>query len=390
MSLTFGFYNSVSGDRVYNAVQISSIFDGVIEDGVFSSIGSKLMVIPGTGMNVIVGTGRAWFDHSWTNNDSPLVLSVATANAAWTRKDIVVLEVNSDNAVRANSLKIITGVPALNPVLPTLTNTEYVHQYPLAYLEIGPNVTEVNASKITNMVGSDQTPYVIGVVNTISIADLMAQFESQFSNWFEEMKDQLSTDAAGNLQNQIDALEARTVFNDTPNVTTDIIVNKAVTFQKIENVGPYGVLGNMYYNSRAVQSLNAQKSGTVLKRLYIGGPINETLGFYSIINQRRGANANNWDQPGTYTTVPTSSEFAVGTTPVTGAVTTVAFPFEFAYNPIIIPTFYDPGDTSPADYLCYVIGITTLQALVRVRKVGGGTLPAGGALMWLAIGPSKQ
>lgn len=244
MSLTFGFYNSVSGDRVYDAVQISSIFDGIIEDGVFSSIGSKLMVIPGTGMNIIVGTGRAWFNHSWTNNDSPLVLSVATANAAWTRKDIVVLEVNSDNAVRANSLKIITGVPALNPVLPTLTSTEYVHQYPLAYLEIGPNVTEVNASKITNMVGSDQTPYVIGVVNTISIADLMAQFESQFSNWFEEMKDQLSTDAAGNLQVQLDehdhtsghgGLITSAGISPTAGILGTQLSSKTITVDQIQN-----------------------------------------------------------------------------------------------------------------------------------------------------------
>ncbi len=38
MSVTFGFYNSVNGDRKYDAIQMSSIFDGIIRDGVFQHL----------------------------------------------------------------------------------------------------------------------------------------------------------------------------------------------------------------------------------------------------------------------------------------------------------------------------------------------------------------
>ena len=38
MSITSGFYNSYNGDRRYNAEQMSAIFDGIINDGVFSNI----------------------------------------------------------------------------------------------------------------------------------------------------------------------------------------------------------------------------------------------------------------------------------------------------------------------------------------------------------------
>ena len=34
MSVTYGFYNSLNGDRRYDANQMSAIFDGLIIDGV--------------------------------------------------------------------------------------------------------------------------------------------------------------------------------------------------------------------------------------------------------------------------------------------------------------------------------------------------------------------
>ena len=44
MSVTYGFYNSINGDRKYNALEMSSIFDGIIVDGVYMSIGDALNV----------------------------------------------------------------------------------------------------------------------------------------------------------------------------------------------------------------------------------------------------------------------------------------------------------------------------------------------------------
>lgn len=328
MTLTCGFYNSVGGDRVYDAIQMSSIFDGLIQDGIFSSVGSKLMVTPGTGLNVIVGTGRAWFNHSWTNSDSPIVLPVASPHAAWTRKDIVVLEINSDNSVRNNTIKIVQGTPALSPSLPALTNTAYVHQYPLAYIEVNVGVTEISASKITNKVGLTETPFVLGVVNTISVEDLMAQINSQFDIWFDEMKDQLSTDAAGNLQLQIDELE------DTVEDTVLDLSNRPI----------------------------------IEKRL--GNPLSD-----------------NWCDPGVSAIIVNSTAFYIGAA-AAASVVTVNYPgASFSNSPIIFATFYDPGDSTPSDYVTHVVFVTATQAKIRVRKVGGGYLPANSVLFFLAVGP---
>lgn len=93
MSVTYGFYNSLNGDRKYDSAQMSSIFDGLIVDGIFASIGTAFAVRAAGGLTVNVGIGRAWFDHTWTLNDSILPLEAPEAEVLLDRIDAVVLEV---------------------------------------------------------------------------------------------------------------------------------------------------------------------------------------------------------------------------------------------------------------------------------------------------------
>ena len=62
MSVTYGFFNSVNGDRVYNADQMSEYFNELVSNGVYESVGGALQVVPNTGMNVNVKTGRGIID----------------------------------------------------------------------------------------------------------------------------------------------------------------------------------------------------------------------------------------------------------------------------------------------------------------------------------------
>ena len=79
MSVSSGFFNSLNGDRKYNAAQMSAIFDGLIIDGVFASIGTAFAVKAAGGLTVNVGVGKAWFDHTWTVNDSILPMTAPEA-----------------------------------------------------------------------------------------------------------------------------------------------------------------------------------------------------------------------------------------------------------------------------------------------------------------------
>lgn len=209
MALTFGFYNSLDGDRRYDTVQISQIFDGIINDGIFQSIGDFFATKPSSGLSITVGTGRAWFDHTWTLNDALIPLTVDVADPTLTRIDAVVLEVDSSELVRANSIKIVKGTAASDPVKPVMTNTDTLHQHPLAYITVKPGMTEIKASEIEVMVGKSECPFVTAILETTDIDAVFAQWESQFTAWFENVQAQLEGDIATNLQRQIDTINQK-------------------------------------------------------------------------------------------------------------------------------------------------------------------------------------
>lgn len=209
MAVTYGFYNSLNKDRMYNAEQMSSIFNGIITDGVFSTIGDALMTVAGTGMQVIVKPGRAWFNSTWTLNDAQLPLDVPAADVSLTRIDAVILEVNSAVATRANSIKVLKGTPSANPAKPALSATETLHQYALAYITVGAGITSITAANIEINVGKTSCPFITSVLQQTDITDLFNQWDAEFTAWFENVQAQLSGNVAANLQRQIDALNGK-------------------------------------------------------------------------------------------------------------------------------------------------------------------------------------
>lgn len=204
MAVTYGFYDSLNHDRLYNAQQMSAIFDGIINDGVFMSVGNQLHTVAGTGMQVIVKSGRAWFDSTWTLNDAEYPLSIDAADVLLTRIDAIVLEVNSEVATRENTIKVVKGTPASTPAKPTLINTATIHQHALAYVTVAKNTTAITNSMIEIVVGKTETPYVTAILQTTDITDLFKKWENDFQVWFETVKGTLDGDVALNLQNQID------------------------------------------------------------------------------------------------------------------------------------------------------------------------------------------
>ena len=218
MSVTYGFYNAKDHDRQYDAVQLSSIFDGLINDGIYATIGDAFVITAGSNMSVTVGTGRAWFNHTWTYNDAKLILTIPNSEVLLDRYDAVVLETNDADDVRANSIKVISGVAASSPKKPDLTNDTHTHQYPLAYIKVPANSTSVSQANIENCIGTSACPFVTGIVDTIDATTLFKQWNSEFDIWFDGMKGQLSTDAAGNLQIQINALK-NTISTTTKSIT---------------------------------------------------------------------------------------------------------------------------------------------------------------------------
>lgn len=191
MAFTYGFYNSKNHDRRYNALQMSSIFDGIIKDGIFMSIGDCFKVTAdGSSMRVTVGTGRAWFNHTWSLNDALMPLDISESELLLDRYDAVVLEINGSQTVRANTIRIMKGIPSSKPAYPEMINTKDVHTYPLAYIYVAKGATTIRQADITSMVGKDSAPYVTGILETVNIENMVAQWEDQWKRFFEMNEEQ--------------------------------------------------------------------------------------------------------------------------------------------------------------------------------------------------------
>lgn len=189
MAVTSGFFNSVNHDRLYDADQFSSIMDGVISDGVFKTVGNALNVTPYTGSNstVLVDTGRAWFDHTWTVNDSILTIEMDPPNRMLQRIDAVVIDINKETNIRKNSIIYVKGNDVDSTGKPILINTDNHKQYPICYITrpAGEDAL-VDEGDISMAVGTEECPYVTGVMLTDDevsklqdqIDDLRHQIES--------------------------------------------------------------------------------------------------------------------------------------------------------------------------------------------------------------------
>lgn len=225
MAVTSGFYNSVDGDRKYNALQMSSIFDGIIEDGVYNSIGDRFSLTAGEGNTVNVGTGRAWFNHSWTLNDADYPLEIDPAEVVLNRYDAIVIEVNGSAAVRNNSIKVIKGTAGSSPSKPSMANGEGgIWQHPLGYIYVPAGASSITQSNIEYAVGTSECPFVVAAVQSVDIDALVAQWSDQFNTWFDNLETQLAGDVAGNLQNQINQkVDKANVIDDLE----DLIANRA-------------------------------------------------------------------------------------------------------------------------------------------------------------------
>lgn len=209
MSVTSGFFDSLNGDRRYSAGQFSALFDNLITDGVFANVGTAFQVTASGDNMVTVGIGRAWFNSVWLYNDALLPMVAQDPEVLLNRIDAIVIEVNHNEAVRQASIRWVYGSPSSNPVRPTLTNTDTVHQYPLVYVYRKAGDSTVIQADITNMIGTSSCPYVTGILETQNIDKVVAQWESQFYTWFDGLETSLSGDVTANLANQVLDLQSR-------------------------------------------------------------------------------------------------------------------------------------------------------------------------------------
>lgn len=205
MAENYGFFNAVETagtyDRVYDASSFAKVFSLFMTNGVFAKEKtSELQVKAKSGLTVTVKAGRAFIDGYWYELTEDADITMASNTSAYAVRSVVTCKL--DRSARKITINKRDAVTSVLPV-----NDGTVHELVLAIISLGVGVSTISQSMITDTRGDNSyCGFVTGLVDSINTTDLFAQFQTSFNEWFERMKNQLTTDAAGNLQTQITAL----------------------------------------------------------------------------------------------------------------------------------------------------------------------------------------
>lgn len=248
------FYNSNNGDRVYDAESFEHWLKKFFTTGVFTG---DCQVTAAGGMTVEVAPGYANVDGKVRFFENSQVLQLETANSTYSRIDTIVIERNDTD--RDVTLKVVTGNYSPSPVATAPIRENGVYQLVLAQILVGAGAVSIGQENITDTRLDDEVCGIVAVaVEQIEMAQYYAQIQAElaafksdreedfldwqadfeddmdaylanqqatFTAWFNQIQGQLGTDAAGNLQNQINSIKYFYVLEGTlyiPNTAASV------------------------------------------------------------------------------------------------------------------------------------------------------------------------
>lgn len=208
MAIRYGYFNSIDGDRKYNAEDMTMYFKGLVSDGVYQTIGDMFSVTAGDGLTVSVGTGRALVNMHWVENTAVMNLDIGVASVSSDIYKLIVLRCDLTDSVR--SVSVIVKNSSDGSV--TLTNTEMITEICIARVRVRKNASTISQSDIRDYRGSTYCPWITGLVKQVDISQLNAQFykyyeeqtveldaymksqKESFDNWLSSLQSELRVD----------------------------------------------------------------------------------------------------------------------------------------------------------------------------------------------------
>ena len=228
MAMRYGYFDSeITGvdengmpifDRAETSDLFRMLFANLVSNGVLATPGDCFQVVAGAGMTVRIRPGFAMIKGAFAYDADEATVTLAAANANLPRVDRVVLRCNYHD--RCCEIIVKTGTPSTVPVAPELLqpkNGDY-YELGLALITVAANQSAITQSSITDTrADSSVCGLITQLIDHIDTSEFMQQLttwqeeysaeqQAAFTVCFNEMKDQLSEDAAGNLQLEIDNL----------------------------------------------------------------------------------------------------------------------------------------------------------------------------------------
>lgn len=270
-------------DRAITSAPLRKLIAKLLTDGVLPNPSTNLQVEEGSGMNVVVNPGFAICAGGLKLEENQRTLAIQAADSNYDRIDTVVLRWNDNDSERICDLYIVEGIPAASPLRPELTRTESIWELGLADLFINKNSSAISNQRITD------TRYETarcGIISAISefdtttlyqqvqadLAGFKASEQADFIAWFDDIKGQLSEDAAGNLQKQIGTLEAlkTEVKTNLVNALNWVVDKTSGVIAKlgsadISKIGDGTVTGAIVNNKEAIEDVSQSLANGKIK-----------------------------------------------------------------------------------------------------------------------------
>lgn len=261
-------------DRAITSAPLRKLIAKLLTDGILPNPSTNLQVEAGSGMNVVVNPGFAICAGGLKLEENQRTLAIQAADSNYDRIDTVVLRWNDNDSERICDLYIVEGIPAASPLRPELTRTESIWELGLADLFVNKNSSAISNQRITD------TRYETarcGIISAISefdtttlyqqvqadLAGFKASEQADFITWFNDIKGQLSEDAAGNLQKQIGTLESlkTEVKNNLVNALNWVVDKMSGVIAKlgsadISKIGDGTVTGAIVNNKEAIEDVS--------------------------------------------------------------------------------------------------------------------------------------
>lgn len=217
MSVTSGFFNAVFNegvpDKTYDAHHFAEYFSAFIGNGVFAHNLEELKpTVCDDNLSVVVKSGRAYINGYWLNSSSDEIVSFDSNQNQLPRWDAIILKLNL--TTRAITLEAKQGgnfdtyTSGKTYIYNNITRTENIFELCLGIVRVPElaSTYQFTAADIYDVRAEQYCGWVTGLVDQLDTSTITEQLQAEFNLWFENVKGQLSDDAAGNLQNQINTL----------------------------------------------------------------------------------------------------------------------------------------------------------------------------------------
>ena len=252
--VSYGFFDSVNGDRRYSADDFTHFLGNLVSDGVIATPANALQIQEAEGMTVKVSAGWAYIQGHYVHNDNDLYFTIDDSDILLNRADRIVLRLDKPN--RKIAITVKKGEPQyLNDdgtvILPYIQRDENIWELSLGWIGISAGQTSIVQAHITDERSrTDICGWVTGLIQQIDTTNLFAQYDNAFWTWFNGIKDTQDCYVCNGIDDNVQLpLFIQQTQQNRPNINTIAVIGTFGIDDTTEDTGSYSTIVSLWIDN---------------------------------------------------------------------------------------------------------------------------------------------